>query len=214
MKYNPNIHHRQSIRLRGYDYSQPGAYFITICTQHHECCLGEIINGDMKFTVRGAIAFRLWLQIPDHFPNVELDEFIIMPNHIHGIIVITDKLTDGGQIVGVGHEVAGHQGVGHQGAGHQGVGHQGAGHQGAETAPLRRRKPTLGQVVAYYKYQTTKIINQIDHTPKNRVWQRNYYDRIIRHPNTFHLIQKYIIANPIRWHQDPINPRRGAVSAP
>lgn len=184
MKYNPNIHHRQSIRLPGYDYSQPGAYFITICTQYHECCLGEIINGEMRFTIRGAIAFRLWLQIPHHFANVELDEFIIMPNHVHGIIVITDKYTATTDT------------------------------EGGETPPLRRRKPTLGQIVAYYKYQTTKIINQIDYTPKNRVWQRNYYDRIIRHQNAFNLIQRYIIANPIRWHKDPENPRRGAVSAP
>ncbi|BAY25258.1 hypothetical protein NIES2100_50640 [Calothrix sp. NIES-2100] len=190
MKYNPKIHHRQSIRLGGYDYSQPGAYFITICTQHHECCLGEIINGEMKLTIRGAIAFRLWLEIPDHFPNVELDEFIIMPNHLHGIIVITDNFTDG-LYEDLGADI-----------------------KGGETPPLRRRKTTLGQIVAYYKYQTTKIINQIDCTPKNRVWQRNYYDRIIRHQNTLHLIQRYIIANPIRWDKDPENPRRGAVSAP
>lgn len=149
------------------------------------------MNGEMKFTIRGAIAFRLWLQIPDHFPHVELDEFIIMPNHIHGIIVITDKFTDvswnlGGDL---------------------------RGGLGGETPPLRRQ-PTLGQIVAYYKYQTTKIINQIDYTPKNRVWQRNDYDRIIRHQNAFHLIQRYIIANPIRWDKDPENPRRGAVSAP
>lgn len=136
----------------------------------------------MKPTIRGAIAFQFWLHIPHHFPDVELDEFIIMPNHIHGIIVITDKFIGAGKP--------------------------------RPTPPLRRRQPTLGQIVAYYKYQTTKIINQIDYTPKNRVWQRNYYDRIIRHQNSLRLIQKYIIANPIRWDKDPENPRRGVVSTP
>jgi putative transposase len=92
MKYNPKIHHRQSIRLRGYDYSQPGAYFITLCTQNRECNLGEIMNGEMKFTVRGFIIDEFWSKIPDHFPNVELEEFVVMPNHVHGIIVINDEL--------------------------------------------------------------------------------------------------------------------------
>ena len=128
MKYNPKVHHRQSIRLRGYDYSQPGAYFITLCTQNRECNLGEIMNGEMKFTVRGFIIDEFWSKIPDHFPNVELDEFIVMPNHVHGIIVINDELlgkknikktnTEGGEI----------------------------NTEGGETPPLR--KTTLGQVIA------------------------------------------------------------------
>ncbi|MGI2902330.1 transposase [Tolypothrix sp. VBCCA 56010] len=183
MKYNPNIHHRRSIRLRGYDYSLIGAYFVTICTQYRECCLGNLVDGDMKFTLRGAIAYRFWFQIPDRFPNVELDEFIVMPNHIHGIIVITDKSTGAG-----------------------------GAEEGGETPPLR--KPTLGQIVAYYKYQTTKIINQIDDTPGHRVWQRNFYDRIIRREQALHTIRQYIITNPNRWVKDPHNPRRGGVFPP
>ncbi|MDJ0799535.1 MAG: hypothetical protein QNJ51_22425 [Calothrix sp. MO_167.B12] len=77
MKYNPHIHRRQSIRLRGYDYSQPGAYFVTICTQDKECNLGELTNGEIQFTVQGMIASVFWLEIPHHFPNVELDQFIL-----------------------------------------------------------------------------------------------------------------------------------------
>lgn len=189
MKYNPNIHHRQSIRLGGYDYSQPGAYFITICTQHRECNLGEIINGKMKFTVRGFIVYEFWLKIPHHFPNVELDQFVIMPNHIHGIIVINDELLDK-------HDSKG-----------------GDDTKGGETPPLRK-KITLGQIIAYYKYQTTKIINKIDETPGLRIWQRNYYDRIIRHQKILDIARQYIFQNPLRWDKDPNNPRRGGETPP
>jgi len=186
MKYNPKIHHRQSIRLRGYDYSQPGSYFITLCTQNRECNLGEIINNQMKFTVRGLIIDEFWLKIPDHFPNVELDEFIVMPNHVHGIIVINDELL-GKQNIKQTNTEGGESNT-----------------EGGETPPLR--KTTLGQVIAYYKYQTTKIINQVDDTPGVRIWQRNYYDRIIRHEKILELARQYIFQNPFRWDKDPSHP--------
>ena len=86
MTYNPNIHHRKSIRLKGYDYTQAGLYFITICCQNRECLFGNIINGEMILNDAGNIANECWLAIPNHFPNVVLHEFVIMPNHIHGII--------------------------------------------------------------------------------------------------------------------------------
>ena len=93
-KYNPDIHHRRSIRLQGYDYSQTGLYFITICVHHKKCLFGEIINNEnhspeMKLNDAGQIAHQCWLDIPKHFPNVILHEFVIMPNHIHGIIELT-----------------------------------------------------------------------------------------------------------------------------
>lgn len=188
MKYNPKIHHRQSIRLRGYDYSQPGSYFITLCTQNRECNLGEIMNGEMKFTVRGFIIDEFWSKIPDHFPNVELDEFVVMPNHIHGIIVINDELLGEKNIKETNTE----------------DGETNTNTEGGETPPLR--KTTLGQVVAYYKYQTTKIINQVDKTPGLRIWQRNYYDRIIRHGKILELARQYIFQNPFRWDKDPHHP--------
>ncbi|MDP5018807.1 transposase [Anabaena sp. UHCC 0187] len=192
MKYNPKIHHRQSIRLRGYDYSEPGAYFITICTQNRECNLGEIINGEMKLTVRGFIIDEFWLKIPEHFPNVELDEFVVMPNHVHGIIVINDNFNEGRK---------------HQ-QNHEEARETEADRDteaGGETPPLRK-KTTLGQIIAYYKYQTTKIINQIDDTPGMRIWQRNYYDRIIRNQKILDIARQYIFQNPLRWNKDPNNP--------
>jgi len=87
MKYNSNIHHRKSIRLKSYDYSSAGEYFITICTYNRECILGEAIGEGVKLTEIGEIAQQCWLEIPKHFPKIELDEYVIMPNHIHGIIV-------------------------------------------------------------------------------------------------------------------------------
>ena len=90
MQYNPDKHHRRSIRLQGYDYSQPGIYFITICTKNHECLFGEILNGEMRLNDFGKIAHQCWLEIPNHFPHIQLDEFVIMPDHIHGIIILND----------------------------------------------------------------------------------------------------------------------------
>ncbi len=97
-KFNPNIHHRKSYRLKGYDYSAHGSYFLTICTQNREHFFGEIKNGKMEYTELGNIANQIWNEIPDHFPNFELDAFVVMPNHIHGILNIVRDLDglDGG----------------------------------------------------------------------------------------------------------------------
>ncbi len=89
MGYNPQVHHRQSIRLRGYDYSQPGMYFVTICTRERMEAFGEIQDGEMHLSSSGEIAHSIWSTMPKRFPNIELDLFVIMPNHMHGILVIT-----------------------------------------------------------------------------------------------------------------------------
>ena len=97
MPYNPEIHHRQTLRLQGYDYSRPGLYFITICTQHREVLFGDVVDGRMVLNAGGRIAQTCWLDIPNHFPHAILDEFVIMPNHVHGIIMITElNGNDGG----------------------------------------------------------------------------------------------------------------------
>ncbi len=88
MKYNPNIHHRRSIRLKGYDYSQPGAYFITICTHQRECLFGEILNGQMQLNNFGRIIQLHWSNLQKHHLHIKLDEFVVMPNHLHGIIIL------------------------------------------------------------------------------------------------------------------------------
>ncbi len=85
MPYDPHRHHRRSIRLRGYDYTCPGAYFITVVTWGRECLFGEILDGEMQMNELGAVAQSCWQEIPAHFPNVQLDAYVVMPNHIHGI---------------------------------------------------------------------------------------------------------------------------------
>jgi len=91
MAYNPEIHHRQAIRLKNYDYSQAGAYFITICTKQKQCIFGDIKNGQMRFNHLGSIADQYWQEIPQHFPNITLDVYVIMPNHLHGILWIIES---------------------------------------------------------------------------------------------------------------------------
>ena len=88
MKYSPHIHHRRSIRLKGYDYSQNGAYFVTICVQNRKCLFGKITNRNMVLNDAGKMAEKYWQKIPEHFPNIILDAFVIMPNHMHGILII------------------------------------------------------------------------------------------------------------------------------
>jgi len=88
MKYDPDIHHRRSIRLKHYDYSQPGAYFVTIVTHQRQCLFGKNFNGKMQLNECGEITNQFWMEIPKHYPDASLDEFVIMPNHIHGIIIL------------------------------------------------------------------------------------------------------------------------------
>ncbi|MEH2416685.1 transposase [Nostoc sp.] len=92
MSYNPQIHHRRSIRLKDYDYTQEGAYFITICTKHRQCIFGDIKQGQMKLNFIGTIACEYWKEISQHFPHIQLDVFVIMPNHIHGILWISHTI--------------------------------------------------------------------------------------------------------------------------
>jgi putative transposase len=187
MTYNPEIHHRRSIRLKGYDYSQPGAYFVTVCACNMECLFGKIANGGMILNEYGEIVMKYWDTIPGHFLHVETDEFIVMPNHMHGIVFVKNCRgevsspfsSDSDTIKSI--------------------------KQGGETPPLR--KNTLGKVVAYFKYQSAKKINQIRMAPGVPVWQRNYYERIIRNEKELQSIREYIRYNPLKWDDDDENPK-------
>ncbi len=99
MKYNPDIHHRRSMRLKGYDYSQAGAYFVTICSWNRQCIFGDVVDGNVKLNEYGEIVDEYWYHLPQHHSHVALDEFVIMPNHIHGILIID------GNNVGAIHEL-------------------------------------------------------------------------------------------------------------
>ncbi len=208
--------HRRSIRLAGYDYSQPGGYFITIVAQGRACLFGEIVNHEMRCSPAGVIAGECWRAIPSHFPNVELGTFVVMPNHVHGIFLFHDdsrrgvvptplgdetsplQMPPSGQVVPtpLGDETSPLQ----MPPSRQVVPMS----QGDETSPLRR--PTLGQVVAYYKYQSSKQINALSGCPGTRVWQRNYYEHIIRDEREHNLIHLYIESNIDNWSKDEENP--------
>ena len=162
MTYNPEFHHRRSIRLKDYDYSRAGVYFVTVCSWKRECVFGEIMNGEMLLNGYGAIVEEQWDAIPGHFDNVETDEFIVMPNHVHAIVLIENCR---GEVSSPSSNPNSRKTTTQK--------------QGGETPPLPR-KITLGQVVAYFKYQSAKTINLIRNTPGAPIWQRNYYERIIR----------------------------------
>ena len=146
MKYNPEIHRRRSIRLKEYDYSNAGAYYVTICTWNKEHYFGKIINSETIFSPMGEIIQQEWYNIPARFPNVELDTFIIMPNHMHGIIVINHV---GAQLIAPNMSNALFRG--NQGAINQGTINQDAINQGVINQGAINRAPTVGNIVRAFK---------------------------------------------------------------
>ena len=176
-------HRRQSIRLKGYNYSQPGAYFVTICTRKRECLFGQIINGVMHLNEFGDIATEEWLQSSEIRHEIQLDIFMVMPNHIHGIVIITNNKDS--DIVGA--------------TGRSPL------HTGSKKAygPAKR---SLGSFIAGYKSQVTKRVNLLRRSPGIPVWQRNYYEHIIRHDDEMNQLRNYIATNPIGWESDKYHP--------
>ena len=190
MKPKSNLPQRRATRLRDYDYSQPGAYFVTICVQHRKCLFGTIIDGKMQLNEIGQIVVECWKRIPQHFPSVELGESVIMPNHMHGIIAwgITETRTP--------HPRENHN-------------RRGEVTSPDNTNPNRRGEvtsPALGKVIAYFKYQSTKHINQHRNMAGTRVWQRNYHDHIIRDDPDLQRLRQYMQNNPMKWELDQLHP--------
>ena len=175
MKYDPKRHHRQSIRLPDYDYSQPGWYYVTIVCQEHACLLDPQPVRDM--------IMKWWRALPEKFGNVCIDQFVIMPNHVHGIIEITAEPT-----VGANRCVRPQENT-------------------HPDTPL----PTLGRIVQWFKTMTTNayirgVKNDGWEPFPRRVWQRNYYERIIRNERELNAIRQYILDNPDQWEVDQENP--------
>jgi len=207
MRYDPNKHHRRSIRLKGYDYTQAGVYFVTIVTQNRACLFGDIVAGEVRLNAFGQAVAETWLWLATQYGYVELDEWVVMPNHLHGIVVITDTdngcPTDGGG-VGGGSRTAPTV-IGATGGGDGvGGGSRTAPTVIASTAPMVKRKP-LGRLIGAFKTVSTKRINEYRGTPGVVVWQRNYYEHIIRDERSLNRIREYIAANPLRWHLDREN---------
>ncbi|MBX3064640.1 MAG: transposase [Anaerolineae bacterium] len=189
---DPDRYHRHSTRLEGYDYSNKGAYFMTICTHLREELFGSISDGTVQLTEIGQLVFDCWLTLPDHHP-VELDEFIVMPNHFHAILVITN----------------------HVGAGRASL--------SSSYIPFPRAQPdttilrnapsgTLGSIIGSFKSVATKQINRLRNTPGFPVWQRSFYEHIIRDEIALNRIRQYIIDNPTNWDTDSENPAQAPKS--
>ena len=191
-------HNRRSIRLKGYDYSQAGAYFVTICTKDRISLFGEINDGEMILNDAGIIAEQCWKDIPVHFPNVLLDEWIIMPNHIHGIIIIT---------VGAKNNSPQRETVGSKNISPQQSANDDSPQrvQAKNISPLPRgTSKTIGSIIRGFKIGVTKWMRQNDII--YHVWQRNYYEHIIRNEKDLHMIREYIVNNPLKWQYDKENP--------
>jgi putative transposase len=153
MSYNPEIHHRHSIRLKGYDYTSAGIYFVTICSYQRQHLFGNIDNGEMKINAIGQIVSMLWQKNPEHFLNVELDGFILMPDHLHGIIVISES----------------------------------------------KEKSSLANIIQNFKSISSRKINRINKNHGISIWQRNYYERIVRSEEELKHLREYIRNNPANW---------------
>ena len=171
-----NKHHRKSIRLKGYDYSQQGCYFVTICTKNRMPLFGEIAGGEMNLNFWGRITDECWQAIPDHYPHVSLDEYVIMPNHIHGIIVINPS-----------------GGVGVQNV--EPLRHEYQINQYQHIIPK-----SLGSIVRGFEIGVTKWFRH--HTDIHTVWQRNFHDHVIRNEEGLNRIRQYIMDNPKNWEKD------------
>lgn len=189
MSYNPDLHHRRSIRLKGYDYAQAGAYFVTINLEHRLCLFGEIKNGAMNLNPAGKMVLRVWEEIPQKYPGVDIDAFVVMPNHIHGIIVLGDLLNQLDD-------------------NHVGVGLVPTLAKGRATT---RVAPTLGDVIGGFKSITTNqyikgVKTQGWPAFNERLWQRNYHERILRDEDELNVRRNYIIHNPLNWNTDEENP--------
>jgi len=170
MPYDPDIHHRRSIRLAGYDYSQAGPYFVTICVQDHECLLGKAADDGVSLKAAGEMVQRVWLELPDTY-GVACDAFVVMPNHVHGVVWLP------------------------------------------EAAPPSAPPLTLPDIVHRFKSLTTARYRQgvlRDGWPafNGRLWQRNYYEHIVRDDDDLARIRQYIADNPARWYEDEDNLRR------
>lgn len=164
-------HSRRSIRLKEFDYSQPGSYFVTMVTHQRKCLFGEVVEGNVQLSEAGTIVSEMWRGLPERFPNVLADLFVVMPNHIHVVVDV------GAQFIAPG-----------------GVGEEDA----------MNRAPTLGQVIRTVKAASTHRIRQSSDLAV--VWQRNYYEHVIRDEQSLNRIRQYILDNPLRWEIDPENP--------
>lgn len=182
MKFNPQKHHRRSIRIKEYDYTQRGGYFVTTVTYQRALLFGRIVNEEMYLNDLGKIVAEYWRAIPEHFLNAELGAYVVMPNHVHEIIVINENrmATNSSPSVGARH--------------------------GSPLSPHGVKPRSIGAIVGSFKSAVAKRIKR--ELNASGIWQRNYYEHIIRDHKDWDRIHKYIESNPSMWAEDEENPMK------
>lgn len=203
VKINPPKYTRRSPRLSGYDYSLPGAYFITLVTHQRENLFGEVVDGEMRLNRSGKIVVRALKDLSLHYPHITLGAFVVMPNHVHGIVsIIEDDIRRGGSHLS--DEPTSVQSI-----------------NGEESFPdVKKTRPYthishmrntkmpihgLSEIVRAFKSFSARRINNLHNTHGTTIWQRSYYDHIIRSEQEFHDIWEYIQTNPHNWRKDQLN---------
>ena len=204
MKYDPKMHHRRSIRLPGYDYASPGSYFVTVCTHQRKLLFGEVIAGQMHRNALGDIVHAEWYATERVRPEVRLDAFVVMPNHLHGILEIID--------VGARRGLAPHAHARADNAEMRAT-HRVAPTAGARNRPHGPAPGSIGAILGQIKSLTKKAINKTRGTPGRPVWQRNYHEHVIRNEKELQRVREYICNNPLRWPFDRENPARQSGAA-
>lgn len=183
MKYNPGKHHRRSLRLKGYDYSSPGAYFITICTHQRECLFGEIVDGEMQLNPLGHVVRSHWLKLQTYHSHLQLDAWVVMPNHVHAILIVTHGEVGAGLAENISVEpinlISKPTPTGHHG---------------------------IPEIIRGFKTFSARRINEIRKIRRVPVWQRNYYEHIIRNEESLQHIRQYVQDNAIAWQHDQLHP--------
>jgi putative transposase len=168
MPYNPQIHHRRSIRLKGHNYAAPGYYFVTLCVEQRSHLFGKVVSGKMVLSPLGEIVRQEWKKSAEIRSEIEFDEWVIMPNHFHALIQILPSNQDAP----------------------------------APSRPFQMRARSLSSLMAGFKAASTREINKFRHQEGARVWQRNYYESIVRDADGVVRVRNYIRNNPRNWQMD------------
>ena len=199
-----NKYRIESTRLKGYDYSQPGEYFVTVNTKNHKCLFGTVTEEGMRLSPVGKIAKGFWEEIPKHFHNVELDEFIIMPNHVHGIIIINENdatVDSKNNCRDVQLNVSTIENTKSKLYGRD------IACNISSAGKMMRKSPkrgSLGAIIRSYKSAVTNWCHENNFG--NFQWQPRFYEHIIRNEKDLQNIRDYIVNNPIKWFSDKENP--------
>lgn len=180
----PDHPHRRknSLRLDGYDYSQSGGYYVTMCTHQKAKIFGAVADGEVQLSAYGEIVRACWLDLPEHYYHLRLDMFVIMPNHIHAImLLLDDNIASENKNTGNIHIV---------------------GADPTTDLPRPRKRHTISEMIRAFKSYSTMGIKQAENYADDTVWQRGFYDHIIRNDDDLRRIQQYIVENPLKWESD------------